>query len=145
MTKGFGPQKEIKKAPSEAAKKRMDAAKQMDAMKADGLPEFEIYIRIKDKKSWFPVGAIAVQRTNQVDAAIFANEESLRQGAFRIFPVLKKSAQNLEYGYRSKDNKEDPITLAVKPAPGVQGAVQALVSNISESVTGLFKKKKEWN
>jgi Family of unknown function (DUF6523) len=143
MTKGFGQQKEIKKAPSEGSKKRLEAAKQMDAMKAKGLPEFEIYIRVKDTKSWFPVGGIAVQRTNQVDAAIYANEENLRQGAFRIFPVLKKNAQNLEYGYRNKEFKDDPIALAVKPAPGVQGAVQAIVSNLSESVTGLFKKKKK--
>lgn len=143
MTKGFGQQKLTQKTPSEAAKKRIEAAKQMDDMKAKGLPEFEIYIRVKDKKSWFPVGAIAVQRTNQVSAAIYANEESLRQGAFRIFPILKKNAQNLEYGYRNKEFKEDPIEIAVKPAPGVQGAVQAIVSNISESVTGLFKKKKK--
>jgi hypothetical protein len=84
-----------------------------------------------------------VQRTNQVSAAIYANEQSLRQGAFRIFPVLKKAAQNLEYGYRDKEFKEEPIKVAVKPAPGVQGAVNAIVSNMSEAVTGLFKKKKK--
>lgn len=143
MTKGFGPQKEVKKPPSENSKKRVEASKQMDEMKAQGLPEFEIYLRVKDQKNWFPVGAITVQRTNQVSAAIYANEQSLRQGAFRIFPVLKKAAQNLEYGYRDKEFKEEPIQVAVKPAPGVQGAVNAIVSNMSEAVTGLFKKKKK--
>jgi Family of unknown function (DUF6523) len=95
MTKGFGQPKQVQKAPSPAAQKRVAAAQQMDEMKAQGLPEFEVFIRIKNNKVWYPVGAIAVKRSNQINAAIFANEDSLLQGAFRIFPILKKNAQNL--------------------------------------------------
>lgn len=141
MTKGFGQPKQVQKAPSPATQKRVAAAQQMDEMKAKGLPEFEVFIRIKNNKVWYPVGAIAVKRSNQINAAIFANEDSLLQGAFRIFPILKKNAQNLEYGYRLKEFKDEPIQLAIAPAPGVAGAFQAIISNLTDSVTNVFKKK----
>lgn len=142
MTKGFGQPKSVQKAPSEGAKKRAEAAKQMDEMKAKGLPEYEVYVRVKDKKVWYPVGAIAVQRSSQVSAAIYANESSLLQGAFRVFPILKKQAQNLEYGYRLKEFKDEPIQVAVQPAPGVAGAFQTIIGGLTESISGIFKKKK---
>ncbi len=141
MTKGFGQPKQVQKSTSPAAQKRVAAAQQMDEMKAQGLPEFEVFIRIKNNKVWYPVGAIAVKRSNQINAAIFANEDSLLQGAFRIFPILKKNAQNLEYGYRLKEFKDEPIQLAIAPAPGVAGAFQAIISNLTDSVTNVFKKK----
>ncbi|OUC14967.1 MAG: hypothetical protein B0A82_09275 [Alkalinema sp. CACIAM 70d] len=141
MTKGFGQPKVTKKPPSEAAKKRTEAAKQMDEMKAKGMPEFEIYIRIRDKKPWYPVGAISVQRSNQINQAIYANEEGLLQGAFRLFPILKKNAQNLEYGYRLKDYRDEEIQLAVKPASIVPNALQNAVANVGATIGGLFKKK----
>ena len=142
MTKGFGQPKQVQKAVSPNAQKRVEAAKQMDEMKAKGLPEFEVYIRVKNNKVWYPVGGIAVKRSNQISAAIYANEASLLQGAFRIFPILKKNAQNLEYGYRLKEFKDEPIQLAIQPAPGVAGAFQAIISNLTDSVTSIFKKKK---
>jgi Family of unknown function (DUF6523) len=142
MTKGFGQPKQVQKSTSTGTQKRVAAAQQMDEMKAQGLPEFEVYIRIKNNKVWYPVGAIAVKRSNQINAAIFANEDSLLQGAFRIFPILKKNAQNLEYGHRLKELKDDPIQLAVAPAPGVTGAFQAIISNLTDSVSNIFKKKK---
>ena len=141
MTKGFGEPKQVRKAPSPNAQKRVEAAQQMDDMKAKGLPEFEVYIRLKNNKVWYPVGGIAVKRSNQISAAIYANEDNLLQGAFRIFPILKKNAQNLEYGYRLKEFKDDPIQLAIKPAPGVAGAFQAIISNLTDTVSSIFKKK----
>jgi Family of unknown function (DUF6523) len=141
MTKGFGQPKQVQKIPSANTQKRIEAAKQMDEMKAEGLPEFEVYIRVKNNKVWYPVGGIAVKRSNQISAAIYANEAGLLQGAFRIFPILKKNAQNLEYGYRLKEFKDDPIQLAVQPAPGVAGAFQAIVANLTESLSNVFKKK----
>ncbi len=141
MTKGFGEQKQVRKAPSPNAQKRVEAAQQMDEMKAKGLPEFEVYIRVKNNKVWYPVRGIAVKRSNQISAAIYANEDNLLQGAFRIFPILKKNAQNLEYGYRLKEFKDDPIQLAIQPAPGVAGAFQAIISNLTDTVSNIFKKK----
>jgi Family of unknown function (DUF6523) len=46
-----------------------------------------------------------------------------------------------EYGYRLKEFKDEPIQLAIAPAPGVAGAFQAIISNLTDSVTNVFKKK----
>ncbi len=142
MTKGFGQPKQVQKTPSANAQKRVEAAKQMDEMQDKGLPAYEIFIRVKNNKVWYPVGAIAVKLSSQINAAIYANEDGLLQGAFRIFPILKKNAQNLEYGYRLKEFKDEPIQLAVPPKPGVAGTFQTIISGMTESVTNIFKKKK---
>jgi hypothetical protein len=105
------------------------------------LPEYEIYIRIQGKKQWFPVGAIAVKRSNQISAAIFDNEEDLRKGAFRLFPVLKKNQANLEYGYRLKEFKDEPIELAERSAVKGANAVQQAISQVGTALGGLFKRK----
>lgn len=90
-------------------------------MKSDGLPDFEIYIRIQGKKNWYPVGVIAVKRSNQINQAIAANRQDLLQGAFRLYPVLRKHQQQLEYGYRLKEYRDEPIQLAVPPAQKTGG------------------------
>ncbi|NJM47844.1 MAG: hypothetical protein HC860_18115 [Alkalinema sp. RU_4_3] len=141
---GFGKTKTTPpKVVTEATKKREMAAKEYDQMKDKGLPEYEIYVRIRNSKQWFPVGAIAVKRSSQVNQAIFANEESLLQGAFRIYPVLKRNKSNLEYGYRSKDIKDDPIKLAEQPVANIPNVLNALVSNARESLAEVFQKKKK--
>jgi hypothetical protein len=139
---GFGKVKPQPKV-SQRSVQRAKAAQQFDSMKTDGVPEFEIYIRIKDKKQWFPVGAIAVKRSSQINQAIFANQNDLREGAFRLFPVLRKSQANLEYGYRCKDFKDEPIQLAVQPEPGLAGVtngIQAAVGQLGDRVAALFKR-----
>jgi Family of unknown function (DUF6523) len=142
MTKGFGQAKEPKKpATSDREKKREVAGRQLDAMKAQGLPEYEIYMRVKDKKPWFPVGTIAVKRSSQVNQAIFANEKELCQGAFRLFPILKKNQQAVEYGHRLKEYKDEEIQLAVRPEGGVAGGLKNALAVIIEIITGPFKKK----
>jgi Family of unknown function (DUF6523) len=142
MTKGFGQAKEPKKpVVSDREKKREVAGRQLDAMKAQGLPEYEIYMRVKDKKPWFPVGTIAVKRSSQVNQAIFANEAELCQGGFRLFPILKKNKQEVEYGHRLKEYKDEEIKLAVRPEGGVAGNLKNAFANITDAIGSVFKKK----
>lgn len=138
--RGFGPQQDKPKM-SKRAKERAEAGKRMDRMKAQGMPEFEVYIRIKDKPNWVPVGAITVPRSNLVARAIYANEESLRSTAYRMAPMLKKYADDLEYGFRLKGEKDDEIELAKKPGLVKGSAIGDTISQLGKSVTGLFGKK----
>ncbi|MEM8808583.1 MAG: HHL1-like protein [Cyanobacteria bacterium P01_G01_bin.38] len=137
MATGFGKPQEKPKV-SDGAKQRQKAAKRMDSMREDGTPEYEIYIRVEGKKQWYPVGVIAVKRSSQINQAIFGSQDDLLQGAFRIYPVLRKNQQHLEYGYRlkGKEFREDPIELAVKPT--VPGA--GLFGQLKNRVTSAFKK-----
>ena len=131
---GFGPPKPKKKSTS-GTKKRQAAAAEYESMKADGLPEFNIYIRDRQKpKNWFPVGSVAVKRSSAIDAAIYQNEEDLLKGAFRLFPRLAKARESLDYGYRLKGElyADEPITVAKPPAPK-----QAL--NLAKKVGGWFQ------
>lgn len=136
---GFGKPKVAPKQSAQAVK-RSNAAKQLDKMRTEGVPEFEIYIRIKDKKPWYPVGAIAVKRSNQINQAIFANRDDLLQGAFRLFPILRKNQNNLEYGYRLKEFKDEPIQVAVEPQAAGVGGVQGAIAQVADRVTSLFKR-----
>lgn len=138
MATGFG--KPVpKRKPSEQSKRRQQASKEMDKRRSSGDPEFEVHIRIQGKKQWYPVGVIAVKRSAQIDRAIFASEEDLLQGAFRIYPILRKNRTNLEYGYRLKEFKDEPITVAKPPKLSPEG-VQGMVNNVKDRVTGLFKR-----
>lgn len=132
---GFG-KKTPKKPKSERTKKREKASEQYDKMKTDGLPEYEVYMRVDGGKQWYPVGAIAVRRSNQISRAIYHSEADLLQGAYRAFPVLKKNQGNLEYGYRLKGEKDDDIKVATKQRDrserGLMGAIN--------SIKGLFGK-----
>lgn len=136
--KGFG-DKPAEQKESKRTKQRTKASNQYDKMKTDGVPEYEVYMRAVGAKQWFPVGAIAVRRSNQISRAIYHSEADLLQGAFRAFPVLKKSQGNLEYGYRLKEFKDDDIETAVKPRPRNERGLQGLFNNIK----GLFGAKSE--
>jgi hypothetical protein len=141
---GFGKAKpQTQKQPSKGAAKRAEASQLYDQFKDDGTPEYEIYIRVQGKKSWFPVGAIAVKRSNQINHAIFDNLEELQKGAFRLFPILKKNQTQLEYGYRLKGFKDDEIELAQRPSAGSNAGigVQNALSMIGDRVSSIFKRK----
>lgn len=136
---GFGkpqPQPKVSKRSQERSK----AAGQLDKMRADGLPEYEVYIRIQGKKAWYPVGAIAVQRSNQISKAIFDSQEQLLQGGFRLFPILKKNQTQLEYGYRLKEYKDEPIQLAEPPQALGKGGVQGAIAQVKDRFSSLFKR-----
>jgi hypothetical protein len=134
---GFG-KKTPKKPKSERTLKREKASKQYDKMKTDGLPEYEVYVRTQGSKQWFPIGAIAVRRSSQISRAIYDSEAELLQGAFRAFPVLKKSRDNLEYGYRLKGEKDDDIENAIKPRDRSERGLLGAINGIK----GLFAKNK---
>lgn len=133
--KGFGPKKETKKV-SKTTDRRVAAGQQLDEMRAKGLPEFTVFIRIQDQTTWLPIGTVAVSRSSQVHRAIFANEDDLRQGAFRLFPRLKKYQANLEYGFRVKGLDDEPIELAVRPA---ETPVAGFFQKVQSSIAGLFR------
>lgn len=135
---GFGKPQQTQK-PAKQNSKRDVAEKQLDRMRADGLPEYEVYIRIQGKKGWYPVGAIAVNRSSQINKAIFSNQDELLKGAFRLYPNLRKNQNNLEYGYRLKEYKDEPIQIAVPPeAKG--GALGNLLAQVQERVSAVFKR-----
>jgi Family of unknown function (DUF6523) len=108
-------------------------------MKSGGLPDFEIYIRIQGKKNWYPVGVIAVKRSNQINQAIEANRQELLQGAFRLYPVLRKNQQQLEYGYRLKEYRDEPIQLAVPSAQKI-GGLGGVLEQAKARVGALLKR-----
>ena len=133
MANGFGKVK-AKPKVSERSKARAKAAKEYDQMKTDGVPDYEIHIRIKGKKQWYPVGVIAVKRSSQIHRAIFDSESDLLQGAIRIYPVLRKNKSNLEYGYRLKEFKDEPIQVAVPP----KNPAKSIWNQVKDGVTGLL-------
>ncbi len=134
---GFGKKVHKEKKVTDGTKKREKTSEQFEKFKSGGSPEYEIYIRVKNQKQWFPVGAIAVKRSNQIAAAIYDNEEELCKGAFRIFPILRKNQGNLEYGYRLKEFKDEPIQLAERPKFSAPNVLQ----QVGATIGGLFKKK----
>lgn len=136
---GFG-KTPAKPKVSKGTKERERAAKQYDKLKSGGTPDFEIYIRIRGKKAWYPVGAIAVKRSSQINKAIFGSQQDLLEGAFRLYPVLRKHQNKLEYGYRLKEFKDDPIQPAVPPAAGAGGGLANAVTQVKERVSSLFNR-----
>jgi hypothetical protein len=136
---GFGKPQPQTKAPKRSTE-RTKAAKQYDKMKADGTPDFEIYIRIQGKKNWYPVGAIAVKRSSQINQAIFGSQDELLQGAFRLYPILRKHQNQLEYGYRLKEFKDEPIQLAVPPQSNGNNGLQRVITQVKDSVSSLLKR-----
>jgi hypothetical protein len=141
---GFGKPKETKIKPtSTGAKQRAEASQQYDEMKDSGMPEYEVFIRTQMNKQWLAVGAIACKRSDQIHAAIYANEEALLKGAFHRMPILKKNRAKLEfeYGFRLKDYKDEPIEVAVRPPDKKPNPLQTAAMNIGTTLGGLFQKK----
>ncbi len=137
---GFG-KTQPKPQPSKRASERAEAAQQYEKMKTDGLPDYEVYIRIRGKKNWFPVGVIAVKRSSQINQAVFSNQADLTQAAFRLYPMLRKNQSQLEFGYRLKEFKDDEIQVAVQPQPGLQaGGIGAALNQAKDRVLGLLKR-----
>ncbi|MFM7423923.1 MAG: HHL1-like protein [Elainella sp.] len=137
---GFG-KTQPKPQPSKRAVERTEAAKQYEKMKTDGLPDYEVYLRIRGKKNWFPVGVIAVKRSSQINQAIFDNQADLREAAFRLYPVLRKNQSQLEFGYRLKEFKDDDIQVAVEPQSKFQsGGIGAALNQAKDRVLGLLKR-----
>jgi hypothetical protein len=113
-----GSQKKKKKAPN----KHQVAANKYDEMKGKGLPEFNVFIRIKGSQ------------------AIFQQEAELLKGAIRLYPVLRNFKDNLEYGYRLKEFPDEEITVAVLPEPTIGDRVKYAFTKAKEYLSNVTKK-----
>jgi hypothetical protein len=138
-TTGFGKQK-TNGAASKSTAKRESASRKYDQMQADGLPEFTIFIRIQGKNNWFPVGSLAVNRSNKINQAIYEQEAELLKGAIRLFPILRKHQNQLEYGYRLKQFPDEPIQVAVRPQPGTGNLLRSSINQFKDRVVELLKR-----
>lgn len=137
MAKGFAPEQPQKKQPSKAARKRAEAAQTYDRMTREGTPDFEIYVRIPGKEQWFPVGVIAVKRVDLVNYAIRDNQAQLQEAAGRLFPPLRKQ-EVLEFGYRLKELKGEPIKAYEEPKLKIPNPLTA----IGERIAQIFNPRK---
>lgn len=138
---GFGKVQPKKPATQKDKAKRAAAARQYEEMKKSGLPVFNIYVRIQGQQNWFPVGSITVNRSSQINKAVFEQEEELLKGVFRLFPKLRKHQNNLEYGYRIKEFSDEPIQVAVRPQPTAANLVQSTVASVKERFSSLLKRR----
>ncbi len=98
-------------------KQRQQAASRYDRMVKQGLPSFNIFVRPEPDSPWLPVGTLAVNRSDKINAAIFQQEKELTAGALRLFPKLRSHADRLEYGYQLKEFPDEEIRVAVRPQP----------------------------
>ena len=81
-----------------------------------------------------------MKRSDQINRAIFESQDHLLQGAFRLFPILRKHQAQLEYGYRLKEFQDEPIQLAVAPNAIGSNPIQGTIAQVKERVTSLFKR-----
>lgn len=137
---GFGKVQPKKQTAKKNQVKRAAASKQYNDMKKSGLPEFNIFVRIKGEKNWLPAGSMTVNRSSQINQAMFQQEEELLKGFFRLFPKLRKHQSELEYGHRLKEFNDEPITVAVRPQPTVGNLIQSTVANVKERFSTLLKR-----
>jgi hypothetical protein len=94
----------------------------LERLQEGGAPEYEVLIREapegKDPGQWQVVGVLAVARTGNMDralaTAIFDNEGDLLKGAYQRYPLLKKSDNKMEYGYRVREFPDDPVIQVTK-------------------------------
>merc|ERR1712086_198906 len=110
------------KPKSAAAIEREKAGSTFDSMKKRGVPEYQMFLRVKgdtSDKNWIPVGSMAVPRTSDVQTAvtraIYESEEQLQSGAFRMYPKLKEYDE-FEYGFRLVEFPDEEIRIARKEA-----------------------------
>jgi hypothetical protein len=120
---GFAPKVETKsnsRSKSAAKQKRQEKEQKFADLRRQGCPEFSIFVRIPDRE-WLPAGTMAVERSNQINQAIFQQEAELRKNIFRILPKLQRFQDQLEFGYRLKEFPDEPITKAVRPTAKAGG------------------------
>ncbi|MBE9126522.1 MULTISPECIES: HHL1-like protein [unclassified Coleofasciculus] len=138
---GFGKTQPEKQTAKVNKAKRTAASGKYDKMKQSNLPEFNIYIRIQGQQNWLPAGSMAVNRSNQINRALFEQEEELRKGAFRLFPKLRKQQSQLEYGYRLKEFNDEPIVVATRPPETVGSLIQSTISQVKERFSSMLKRR----
>ncbi|KAI0567348.1 hypothetical protein FGB62_3g432 [Gracilaria domingensis] len=126
----------------------------------DGTPVFAIFVRSRRAKLWYPLGAVKGDDRSKslVDAlkggfakgmyenaldkgiaqTVYGKDSNrFQQNALRMYPQLKKSQNNLEFGYKvaAKDLDERPIKLV---APDMALPFPAWVKKRVESALQSF-------
>lgn len=136
-SKGFGKEEPPQRDPSTNQSRRNAAASRYDEMAAAGMPEYSVWMRLKEgggadegkEMPWLPVGCISVPRSSQVAEALFDAEADLMQGAERLYPKLKNEERdNIEFGYQLREFDDEDIRVAEKPVKGgMQGFLTSFV------------------
>ncbi len=137
---GFGKVQPQKQTAKKNKVKRAAASQKYDEMKKSGLPEFNIFVRIQGQANWLPAGSMTVNRSSLINQALFQQEEELLQGVFRLFPKLRKHQGQLEYGYRLKEYKDEPIQLATRPQATAGNLIQSTLLGIKDRFSSLLKR-----
>lgn len=137
---GFGKVQPQKQTAKKNKAKRVAASQKYNEMKKSGVPEFNIYVRIKGQKQWLPAGSMTVNRSNLINQALFQQEDELLKGASRLFPKLRKHQSELEYGYRLKEFNDEPITVAIRPEATAGNLVQSAIANVKDRFSALLKR-----
>ncbi|MBD0343350.1 MAG: hypothetical protein ICV63_00645 [Coleofasciculus sp. Co-bin14] len=137
---GFGKVQPQKQTAKKNKAKRVAASRQYDEMKKSGLPEFNIFVRIQGQANWLPAGSMTVNRSSLINQALFQQEEELLKGVFRLFPKLRKHQGQLEYGYRLKEYKDEPIQLATRPQATAGSLIQSTLVGIKDRFSSLLKR-----
>lgn len=136
---GFGKTQPQKQTATVNKTKRTAASRKYDEMKKSGLPEFNMYVRVQGEETWLPVGSMTVNRSSQIDQALFEQEEEFLKGVFRLFPKLRKRQSQLEYGHRLKEFNDEPIVVAIRPKATAGSMIQSTVSQIKERFSSVLK------
>lgn len=137
---GFGKVQPKQQKAQKNKAKRAAASRKYDEMKKSGFPEFNLFVRIKGQANWLPAGSMSVNRSSQINQALFEQEEELLKAVFRLFPKLRNQQNNLEYGYRLKEFKDEPIQLAVRPKPTTANLIQSTLTSVKDRFSSLFKR-----
>ncbi|MFN8787577.1 MAG: HHL1-like protein, partial [Pseudanabaena sp.] len=72
--------------------------------------------------------------------AIFQQEDALLKGAIRLYPILRKYNENLEYGYRLKEFPDEEITVAVLPEPTIGDKLNYAFTKAKQYFNSITKK-----
>jgi hypothetical protein len=137
---GFGKVQPQKQTAKKNKVKRAAASQKYDEMKKSGLPEFNIFVRIQGQANWLPAGSMTVNRSSLINQALFQQEEELLKGVFHLFPKLRKHQGQLEYGYRLKEYKDEPIQLATRPQATAGNLIQSTLLGIKDRFSSLLKR-----
>lgn len=138
--KGFGsPSKKPSRRASQGEQRRRAASDRYDRMAAAGMPEYTIWMRLKEvpdapqgddgeveQMPWLPVGCLSVPRSSQVSQAIFDAEQDLMQGAIRLFPNMQNQPRdNIEFGFQLREFDDEEIRVAQRESEiGIQGTLR---------------------
>lgn len=144
--KGFSPpSKKPSREPSKGELRRKTASEKYDQMAAAGMPEYSIWMRLKEVPDappgddgaaetmpWLPVGCLSVPRSSGVAKAIFDAEEDLMQGAVRMYPNLQNQERgNIEFGYQLREFDDEEIRIAEREG---EGGLQGMMRNFFRAV-----------